>query len=209
MLAFLYQARFKKHRWYGKILKTKDPLIFSLGWRRFQSVPLYTIQDHNGRNRHLKYTPEHMHCQAIFWGTAPSLQPCFVYFVSAITTEASASGPSTPQNTGLLCLQDLSSTQKGFRVAATGVVLSQDKSIPVMKKLKLIGYPQKVHKKTAFVKVETVSNTLLWMLYKWMFIWCSSGIGIFHSVRTCSAVHWRWLSLREQRYRQSVVSGVK
>ena len=70
---------------------------------------------------------------------------CFIY-----------TGPSTPQNTGLMCLQSYSADQKGFKVCATGVILQQDKSIAVMKKLKLIGYPYKVHRKTAFIKVRII-----------------------------------------------------
>ena len=61
-------ARVKKHRWHKKILKTNDPLVFSLGWRRFQSLPVFATKDANLRMRHLKYTPEHMHCLMAFYG---------------------------------------------------------------------------------------------------------------------------------------------
>ncbi|KAI9202712.1 uncharacterized protein BJ171DRAFT_166060 [Polychytrium aggregatum] len=122
------QVRLKRHRWYKKVLKNNDPLIFSMGWRRFQSIPVFSLNENNTRNRMLKYTPEHMHCIATFYG------------------------PVTPPNTGFCTFQSVSEVSSSFRVSSTGVVVDINQSTEVVKKLKLTGTPFKIFKNTAFIK---------------------------------------------------------
>lgn len=129
------QTRIKKHRWYPKILKSRDPLIFSVGWRRFQSLPIYSKLEDNLRHRMLKYTPKHLACMGHFWG------------------------PITPQGTGILAVQDVASRESSFRIAATGSIVELDKSTQVVKKLKLTGVPMKIYRKTAFIK-DMFNSTL-------------------------------------------------
>ncbi|XP_031620330.1 ribosome biogenesis protein BMS1 homolog isoform X2 [Contarinia nasturtii] len=132
-------CKVKKHRWYKKLLKTTDPLILSLGWRRFQTIPIFAKVEDDMKHRYLKYTPNHVTCSMTFYG------------------------PITPQNTGFLAIQKIQQNTDqmrriGFRIAATGCVTEVDKSTQIMKKLKLVGTPFKIFKKSAFIKGMFNSN---------------------------------------------------
>jgi len=86
------------------------------------------LDDHSIRMRMLKYTPEHMHCYATFYG------------------------PVSLPNTGLCAFNSVDGNTAAFRVSATGVVLDIDRSSTIVKKLKLTGVPYKIFKNTAFVR---------------------------------------------------------
>lgn len=123
----IVQARIKKHRWFSRVLKNNEPLIMSIGWRRFQTCPLFSIKD-GSRNRLIKYTPEHLHCLATFYG------------------------PLVPPGTGICTFRSILPGQSGFRISATGSVLEIDATVDIVKKLKLNGVPYEIHRNTAFIK---------------------------------------------------------
>lgn len=133
----IMNVRIRRHRWHKKILKSQDPLILSLGWRRFQTIPIYTTSDSRTRNRMLKYTPEHAYCFASFYGPLVAPNTTFVGFN----------------------IVDQSSTTGSFRVAATGIVEDLNSSVEIVKKLKLVGHPYKIFRNTAFIK-DMFSNSL-------------------------------------------------
>ena len=121
-------CRVKKHKWYPQILKTNDPIICSMGWRRFQTMPVYCKSD-TIRHQYLKYTPEYDYCHLVMYG--PQIAP----------------------NTGFIAIQKcLNVQQKHFRICLNGVALSNHTDVSIKKKLKLTGTPKKIHKNTAFIE---------------------------------------------------------
>ena len=67
-------------------------------------------------------------------------------------------GPLAPLNAGVIAFQSLQSSLATWRVSATGVVLDFDHSSSIVKKLKIVGTPLKVHRNTAFVEGMFNSN---------------------------------------------------
>ena len=100
----------------------------SIGWRRFQTRPMYFKMEHNMRQRYLKYTPEFQHCHCVFYGAF------------------------APPKTGIVAVQTVGD-DKDYRIAMTGDVVEIDASVNLKKKIKLTGDPYKIDKNTAFIKV--------------------------------------------------------
>ncbi|KAG9395477.1 Protein of unknown function (DUF663) [Carpediemonas membranifera] len=128
-------TRIIRHPYHRKILKNGDPAVISMGWRRFQTRPIFSMEDPNGRQRQIKYTPEHMHCFATFHG------------------------PLIPPNYGVAVFQSISRSKSSFRVSATGTVLQMGKKHGLTKKLKLIGTPFRAANRKDGVKTNTMKNS--------------------------------------------------
>lgn len=132
------RVKIKKHRWYPHVLKTRDPLTFSMGWRKFQSIPIYAQEGdaEDDRTRMIKYTPKFTHCYAIFYAPTCAVGTPFVGIQKLYETDDDGNQ------------KDVSH----FRLCVTGVVVELNTEFKVMKKLKLIGEPYKILKNTAFIK---------------------------------------------------------
>ena len=73
-------VKFKRHRFYRNLLKTNDPLIVSLNFNKYQTVPYFCRRDLGQRLRMLKYTPKHEFCLAVFYGNYVPAQTGVVAF---------------------------------------------------------------------------------------------------------------------------------
>lgn len=129
------RVRMKVHRWYPKILKNRDPLILSVGWRRIQTMMYYGKREDDLKLRSLKYAQKHLHVEGVFWG------------------------PYTPVRERFVAFQSVAKKVASFRIAANGAMLEADKTTKLVKKLKLIGHPKKVMQKTAYISNMFHSET--------------------------------------------------
>ncbi|RZC46969.1 hypothetical protein C5167_039921 [Papaver somniferum] len=145
------QATLKRHTWHRKLLKTRDPIIVSIGWRRYQTSPVYAMDYSGDRLRMLNYTPVDMQCLAMFWG------------------------PLASPNTGVVVVQDLPDKRAAFRILATGVVVDFNHAAKILKKCKRSRIPWKISGKTALIKNLFKSDDEI-DRFKDAKLWTESGI---------------------------------
>ncbi|MCL7048398.1 hypothetical protein MKW94_025368, partial [Papaver nudicaule] len=122
------QVKLQRHSWHLKLLKSKDPIIVSVGWRRYQTRLIYALKDRRGSYCFLRHTPQNMPCSAIFWG------------------------PLAPPSTGLAVVQSLADNKAAFRFLAKAFVVGANKAARIVKKSMRIGTPVKILKNTAFIR---------------------------------------------------------
>ncbi|MCL7023540.1 hypothetical protein MKW94_021344 [Papaver nudicaule] len=123
------KVKLERHSWHLKLLKSKDPIIVSVGWRRYQTSPIYALKGrHHGRYRLLRRTPKNKPCVAMFWG------------------------PCAPPNTALAVVQSLADNEAAFRFLAKAVVVDVNQAAQIVTKRKRIGTPCKISKNTAYIK---------------------------------------------------------
>ena len=130
------KIKFLKHLWYPKILKTNDPIILSIGWRRFQTTISFCVEDKNMRLRLVKYTPKFGSINAI----------CY--------------GPLMPINISVIAFQNnlYDKNIENFRICGKGDLIEVNESFNLVKKIKLIGEAEEIYKKSAIIKGMFNSN---------------------------------------------------
>lgn len=119
----ILQGKVKKNKWHKKLLKTNEPYIFSVGWKRFQSIPVFSSKTPE-INRALKYSFQHGFSAINFFGSI------------------------VPPGTGF----SIYSETGDFRILANGNIMDVTGEHKLVKKLKLLGYPKSITGNTVVVK---------------------------------------------------------
>ncbi|KAI3878039.1 hypothetical protein MKW92_027550 [Papaver armeniacum] len=126
------QARLKQHSWHLKLLETRDPIVVSVGWRRYQTRPVYAQEGDGNRLHQIHHIPNHTDCLAMFWG------------------------PLVPQDTGIVAVHNLAGNKVGFRISAMGFILGFTEAAEIVakivKKRNQVKTPLRIFKKTALIK---------------------------------------------------------
>ncbi|TBU06152.1 ribosome biogenesis protein Bms1 [Hamiltosporidium magnivora] len=120
----LVMGKIKLNR-HHKILKSMKPLLISVGWERTIIKPYFSMSEEK-RNRYIKYTPKGIFCSLNY------------------------KGYSVTPGSGICLIAD--ENKKDFRISASGIVTDIGNNNTLVKKLKLIGYPHKIHNNTVFMK---------------------------------------------------------
>ncbi|KAI3848608.1 hypothetical protein MKX03_010318 [Papaver bracteatum] len=126
------QARIKRHSWHRKSLMTRDPIIVSVGWRRYQIRPIYAQEVGWRRLHRIHCIPEHEDCLAMFWG------------------------PLAPPDTEVVAVYNLEGNKAVFRISVMGFILDFTQAAEIVakivKKRKQLKKPLKIFKETALIK---------------------------------------------------------
>lgn len=117
--------KIRRHRFYDRIPKSSDPMIITVGWRRFQTVPIFFNEERDGKLRFLKYMPDLLTCYASYYG------------------------PPSAINIGVTAFQHIKENLRAFRITATGVTIKKMGDGRIVKKLRINGHPKEIFKKTA------------------------------------------------------------
>ncbi|KAI3913251.1 hypothetical protein MKW92_046680 [Papaver armeniacum] len=121
------QVRLMQHSWHMNMLSTKDPIIVSVGWRRYQTTPIY-YQVSYRRHKMLEFTPVGEPCLATFWG------------------------PLAPPGARVVAVRSLADNKAPFRILATADVLKFNRTAKIVERIKRIGTPCLILNETALIK---------------------------------------------------------
>ncbi|KAI3903001.1 hypothetical protein MKW92_042185 [Papaver armeniacum] len=148
------QARIKQHSWHTKSLKTRDSITISIGWRRYQTTPVFATEEtrRSGSHEMLHCTPENTYCFAMFWG------------------------PLAFPNTGFVVVQNVTDNKAAFQIAATGVILGLNQAEKIVMECKRKGTLYKIINGNTALIMDMFKSDLDVTRHKNVVINTSSGV---------------------------------